>query len=387
MLLTLIVFLLVLSILVFVHELGHFLAAKKVGIRVEEFGFGLPPRILGVYHKGTIYSLNWLPIGGFVKLYGEEEAPEERSPLPRSTSSRRGVASSGQAFFAKPKRVRAAVLLAGVTMNFLLAVLVISYVFTQGVLVPTDKVFIKEVVKGSPAEVAGFKVDDVVLVVAGQTITKMEQFINITKNNVGKEIALEVTRKIDNPCAPSEKVLGAYPGIKISCHGQNMVIQVIPRANPPSGQGPIGVAISNMEEKKYPLWQAPFLGTREAFKLSGLMVIEIGKVLGKLITFQPVGGEIAGPLGIAQVTGEAVKFGPQAVLQLLGLLSLNLGVINILPFPALDGGRLFFIGIEAVTGKKIKPHWERWTHQVGMVILLALIVLVTINDIMRFFRR
>ncbi|MBI4999324.1 site-2 protease family protein, partial [Candidatus Gottesmanbacteria bacterium] len=153
----------------------------------------------------------------------------------------------------------------------------------------------------------------------------------------------------------------------------------------PVGEGPMGIAISNLEERKYPWWKAPFLGTLEAFRLSGMMFFEIGKILGKLVTFQPITVEVAGPLGIAQVTGGAVKFGAMAVLQLVGLLSLNLAVINILPFPALDGGRLLFVGIEAVTGKKIKPHWERWTHQVGMAILLALIVLVTINDILRIF--
>lgn len=393
MLLTLIVFLIILSLLVLVHELGHFLAAKKFGIKVEEFGFGLPPRILGVNYKGTIYSINWLPIGGFVKLYGEDE--EETS---LTSDGGRPILSkvegeamtpprwTNRAFFAKPKLVRMAVLLAGVTMNFLLAVVVISYIFSQGVFVPTEKVFIREVASGSPAELAGFKVNDEVLVVAGQKITKTEQFVEITKKNVGQEISVEVLRQADNPCAKEQKVLGAYPGLKISCHGENVVVFVTPRASPPKGEGPIGVAISNLEERKYPWYQAPFLGTIEAFKLSGLMVVELEKILVKLITFQPVGEEVAGPLGIAQATGEAVKFGWIAVLQLLGLLSLNLAVVNILPFPALDGGRLLFVGIEAITGKKVKPRWERWAHQIGMGILLGLIVLVTINDLLRIFK-
>jgi len=377
MFLTLLVFLAVLSLLVLVHELGHFLAAKKAGVRIEEFGFGLPPRIWGIKRGKTIYSINWLPIGGFVKLYGEEETEDRR----QKTGDR------NDAFFSKSKKARAAVLIAGVAMNFFLAILVISYIFTQGVLVPTDKVFIKEVVRGSPAQMAGLVKDDQVLFAQGQSIKNSQQFIDITKANVGKEIAVEVFRKTANPCASQEKVLGAYPGIRISCHGGNMVVLVTPRVSPPKDEGPLGVAISNLEERKYPWWKAPFLGTSEAFKLSGLMALEIGKILVKLLTFQPIEAEVAGPLGIAQATGEAVKFGAMAVLQLIGLLSLNLAVINILPFPALDGGRLLFVGIEAITGKKVKPRWERWTHQIGMAILLALIVLVTINDILRIVRK
>lgn len=356
MFLTLIVFLAVLSLLVFVHELGHFLVAKRAGIRVEEFGFGLPPRIFGIKRGKTIYSLNWLPIGGFVKLFGEEQ--EEGL----ATAS----ASAGkEAFFAKPKLVRAAVLTAGVAMNFLLAIIVISYIFTQGVLVPVDKVLVKEIASDSPAEKVGLKVGDAILKIDQKRLKTTQELIDYTKQHLGEEVFLEIER-CDTPG---------------KCQVKSFLIT--PRKEYPQTQGPMGITISNLTERKYPWWEAPFLGTLEAVKLSVLMFLEIGRILVRLVTFQPVTAEVAGPLGIAQVTGEAVKFGAKAILQLIGLLSLNLAVINILPFPALDGGRLLFVGIEAVTGKRVKPHWEKWTHQIGMAVLLALIILVTINDIRR----
>jgi regulator of sigma E protease len=363
MLLTVIIFLSVLSLLVLVHELGHFLAARKFGVRVDEFGFGLPPRLFGIKRGETVYSLNWLPIGGFVKLYGEDEEKETKGP---------------DSFFAKPKKIRAAILTAGVLMNFLLAILVISYIFTQGVLVPTDKVFVKEVSPGSPAEKAGLKIDDNIIKCDQKIIKTPEELISYTKQHFGEEVVLEIERC--DPLYPRREL-----GQLVSC--QHELVKIIPRKDAPKNEGAMGMAISNLVEKKYSLVQAPFLGTAEAFRLSWLMVSEIGKILFKVITFQPVKADIAGPLGIAQATGQAVKFGAMAVLQLLGLLSLNLAVVNILPFPALDGGRLLFIGIEALTGKRVKPYWERWVHQIGMMLLLSLLALVTINDVLRILGR
>lgn len=372
MLLILLVFFLVLSVLVLVHELGHFLAAKKAGIKVEEFGFGLPPRIFGVKKGETIYSINWLPIGGFVKLYGEDEADftSDGGRLKRSGShdSSEVDGLKSRAFYAQPKLTRAIVLLAGVLMNFLLAVLIISYIFTQGVLAPTEKVAIKRISQNSPAQGAGLKVGDIVLKVNGVAIKSPDQLISVTGKHLGEKVTLEISR---------------CPTLA-TCY--LLLTILVPRQNPPPNEGAMGLAVSNLEEKKFLWYQAPFSGTVEAFKISGMMIMEIGKVLWKLITFQPVGGEVSGPIGIAQATGEAVKFGPMAVLQLMGLLSLNLAVVNILPFPALDGGRLLFVVIEGVLGKKVKPVLERMTHQIGMVILLGLIFLVTLNDLLRIFK-
>jgi len=359
-----------------IHELGHFITAKKLGILVEEFGFGLPPRIWGKKIGETTYSINWLPIGGFVKLYGEDAEEPRTKDQELSTkdkkSSEFSVLSSQlekRAFYSRPVWQRIVVLVAGVAMNFILGIVIISYLFTQGVMVPTDRVHIEKIVSGSPAEVAGLKEKDVILKLRTKNqelktidteIKKSEDLIDTTKEHLGQQIILVVERE-----------------------GKELELTLTPRKDYPADEGPMGVTISTYEEKKYSLAQAPILGTKEALILSWELVKGIGTTIWKLISFQPVSKDVAGPIGIAQITGEAVKFGQNAVLELLGLLSLNLAIVNILPFPALDGGRLLFVLIEGATGRRLKATWERYVHQIGMAILLALILLVTINDLIR----
>jgi len=374
MLTTLVVFLVILSILIFVHELGHFLVAKKAGIKVEEFGFGLPPRVWGKKIGETIYSLNLLPIGGFVRLYGEnEEEPSKKENISRQ-------------FLTKPKKVRAAVAVAGVIMNFLLAVVVFSIIYTKlGIPTQTEQVKVVGIASSSPAEEAGLKENDTVLLVQSIQIKTTQEFIDLVQKYAGKEIVLEIFREKDNPCR--EKVLGAYPGIKISCSGENLVLYVTPRENPPEGEGPLGVAISNTEIKFYPLWQMPFRGAvegiRESLAWASMIVAGIGQMLYKLVTAGVVPADVAGPVGIFQLTGQVAKTGAYSVLQFLGVLSIHLAIINILPIPALDGGRLLFIGIEAVTGRRVKTKVEAYIHQIGMIFLLLLILLITVNDLSR----
>ena len=354
MILTVVVFFLILSILVFVHELGHFLAAKKFGIYVEEFGFGLPPRLFGIKRGETIYSVNYLPFGGFVKLYGEEGLE----------GGKKGKVDKDRAFYTRPVWQRIIVIAAGVIMNFLLAIVVISYIFTQGVMVPTQNVHIEKILAGSPAEEAGLKEGDVVKRIEEVNITSTDQLISTTKKYLGEVITLVVLRE----------------GVEIS-------LNITPRRDYPADQGPMGVSISNFEEKKYSIVEAPYEGLKQSLFLSYELVKGLGKTLWKFVTFQNVSKDVAGPIGIAQMTGEAIKFGRNAVLEMLGLLSLNLAIINILPFPALDGGRLLFVVIEGITGKRIKTHWERNIHQAGMAILLILILLVTVNDLLRVFSK
>lgn len=369
MIIAAVVFILILSILILVHEVGHFTAAKKLGIKVEEFGFGLPPRIAGVKRGETVYSINWLPLGGFVKLYGEEgeeDDKQHKSHIPYEQQKK--------AFYARPIRQKIIVLLAGVFMNFILAFAIISYLFTQGVMVPTNRVHIEKILPNTPASEVGLKNQDVlkkfVVPVKSSTgevekfqtydINSGDQLISVTKNHLGEELLLVVER-----------------------NKQIININIIPRKNYPSSEGPMGIVISNYEEKKYPIYQAPFLGIRESMVLSWELVKGIAITIWKMVSFQPVSKDVAGPVGIYQMTGQAVKSGESAVLELLGLLSLNLAIVNVLPFPALDGGRLLFVLIEGITGKKVKTNWERYIHQAGLVILLFLMLLVTINDVMR----
>ncbi len=366
MIITALVFLAILTLLIFVHELGHFTVARLIGVAVEEFGFGLPPRIWGKKVKGTVYSVNALPIGGFVKLAGEDE---DREDLKRLNLAKQG-STLKKFFWARSKKERGAILIAGVAMNFLVAVGITSYLLTQGVHEPSGRVHVEKVLPGSPAQQAGLQVQDVIIsamvshtLVLPQKIATPKELIEFTKSNAGRPITLTVLRD----------------GVEYS-------IILTPRAYPPKGEGPMGVAISDLEIKTYSWSEAPVVAVKINLSRGWEMLSSIGRMLWRLVTLQPVGAEVAGPIGIAQVTGEAVKFGWKAVLEFMSILSLNLAVLNILPIPALDGGRLVFVFLEKVLGRKIRPAFEKSTHQIGMIILLLLVILVSVNDILRLVR-
>ena len=380
---TIIVFILILSVLIFVHELGHFIAAKKAGILVEEFGFGLPPRIWGKKIGETIYSINALPIGGFVKLYGEDGENQRLTPSTQHPKNR--------AYYEKSIFRRLTVLLAGVSMNLLLAIVCFSILyFISGIPTKTGKVLVGGVVDNSPAKTAGIKEEDQIISVDSQKVYQSEEFLKLIKEKEGKKVLLEISRENNNPCKKvSDSVLGgmATGEFEFQCQGENLILSVVPRKSPPEGQGPLGIAIFDTELKKYPIWQMPFLGVREGFKESlswGKMILSSLKtMLATLILKGQLPKDIAGPVGIFKITNTAVQAGYLAVLQFLGILSVNLAIINILPFPALDGGRLIFLGYELVFRKKANPKWEASINSVGMALLLALMVLITINDVLR----
>lgn len=376
MLITLVVFLFVLSVLILAHEFGHFLIAKRVGIRVEEFGFGYPPRMLAKKIGETTYSINWLLFGGFVKLLGEELEEGEKVKGRESKSS----------FWAKSKKARTAVSVAGVLANFILAIICFSIVYSIiGIPQKTNQVKIVGIVENSPAGQAGFLEGDVILEVNGIAVDSMNRFIEIIEQKKGNQVAIKVERKENNPCL--KQVLGGPPTGGFSCEGDKLILFANPREKPPEGEGALGVVISDVEMKKYPLWQMPFYGAiqgfKEAFAWTGLIVGGIGKMFGDLITKGQIPRDVAGPVGILQITAGVAKSGFLTILQFIGVLSVNLAVLNILPFPALDGGRLIFIGYELITRKKPKPKIEHWVNYIGMTFLIFLIILVTINDIAR----
>lgn len=358
---TILVFLVVLTVLVLIHELGHFFVAKKFNIKVEEFGIGLPPRAWGKKIGETIYSVNWLPIGGFVKLYGEDEAGAGKFKI---KSSKLNLLNRNRAFFSRPWWQRFLVGFAGVFMNFVLAVAIFSFLFAVvGTGVPRDEVLINQIVAGSPAEKAGLREGDVVQSINNKKITSTNQLVSETRRHLGEEVILLVKR-----------------GSAV------LFVEVVPRKDFPKDQGPLGIAIAqNFEIKKYPWYEAPFAGVAEAFKVAGLIIGGLGTLLYQLITSGAVPKDVAGPVGIAQLTGQFVQIGPFAVLSFVALLSINLAILNVLPIPALDGGRLFFILIEAVTGRKVNQRFESLAHAVGMAILLGLIALVTLHDLTRLF--
>ena len=373
MLTTAIVFIAILSVLVLIHELGHFTVARLIGVKVEEFGLGLPPRIIGKKIRGIIYSLNWLPIGGFVKLAGEDESPSPNSPkFPKHPKSY---------FFARSKKERAAILLAGVLMNFLLAVGITTYLLTQGVSEPTGQVHIERVLPGSPASAAGLKEKDII-----QSITYPRNVLGGYSASKELELAPVESKKIVVPTDLIDAVK-AHAGEKVTLtvlrDTHIIPISLVPRKDYPKGEGPTGIVISDLEIHVYPLSQAPFLATKINLERGWNMLAGIGALIGRIVRLKPVGGDVAGPIGIAQVTGQAVKFGWKAVLEFMSILSLNLAVLNILPIPALDGGRLAFVFLEKILGKKVRPAFEQSTHQIGMIILFILVLLISINDILR----
>ncbi len=361
MLLTALVFFLILSILVLIHELGHFLTARIIGVKVEEFGFGLPPRIIGKKIHNTIYSLNWLPIGGFVKLAGEDEDEKSGSGFTQKNAK--------HLFWARSKKERSAILVAGVAMNFLLAVGITTYLLTTGVMEPSGSVHVEKVLQGSPAESVGLLPGDIIRSVAEyplldetkeKVLSKPGELIEYTKNHLGQNISLTVVR-----------------------NKETMTFILTPRKDYPKGEGPMGVAISDLVLHKYPLAQAPFVATKINIQRGIEMFTGVATMIWRLLTFAPLQADVAGPIGIAQVTGQAVKFGFKAVLEFMSILSLNLAVLNILPIPALDGGRLAFVFFEKILGKKIRPAFEQRTHQVGMIVLLFLVLLISLHDIVR----
>ena len=361
LIITIIVFLVILSVLVLVHEAGHFITAKIFGIKVEEFGFGIPPRAIGKKFGETVYSINWLPIGGFVKLYGEDEAGSGSVKI-KTEEVKKDI---GRAFFARPVWQRAIVVCAGVFMNFLLAVVIISFLFSAvGVPIPGNKVNVDVVVKNSPADKAGLKVGDTVLSINGTAITSTTQLISITKKHSGQKLTLRVL----NPKSQVEN------------------LQIIPRKTYPADEGPMGVAISpNAVIQKYPWYQAPFVGTKEALHETDLIINGLVMIVVQIATKGSVPSDVAGPVGIAELTGTVVSIGPSAVLSFISLLSLNLAIVNILPIPALDGGRLLFILIEGIFRKKVDQQIEGYAHAIGMVVLLGLIALITLHDLFRIF--
>ena len=371
---TVIIFIIILGLLVFVHELGHFLVARRNGVFAEEFGFGFPPRILGLYKakngrrkliwgsKGvespdTVYSLNWIPLGGFVKIRGED-GDEKKDP---------------KSFAFKKPLTRMRILAAGVAMNFLLAAVLLSIGYFVGIpqavedatngKLKNEKIQILETVPGSPAEAMGIKVGDQIIgavrengqIVNFSTIEEIQNFINARK---GQGIKIDVKRG-----------------------NETLELSGIPRTDFPANEGALGISLVKTAEVSYPWYEAIWRGVKSTFDLAGLILTAFGNLLWKLIMGKSVGMDVSGPVGIAVLTGQVVKLGFIYILQFTALLSVNLAIINILPIPALDGGRILFILIEKLKGKPVSQKFEQRAHNVGFALLITLMILVTVRDV------
>lgn len=358
-LLTIIVFIIVLGLLVFVHELGHFVMAKRAGMKVDEFGFGFPPRLFGIRKGETIYSVNAIPLGGFVKIVGEDGS---NTTDPRSFGNKSGWQ-------------RFAVLVAGVTMNVIFAWFLISIGMGAGL--PTVlyedealpsyahlrdvKVGVLEVVPEGPAGQAGVKVGDFITRIDGQDITSIEQAREITKEN------------------------GDQPTQYTIKHGKEFLEKTItPRANPPEGQGPLGVALGSVGFVSYPWYMAPIKGFQATMSVMWLTLSAFGGLIAGLFQGENVGASLSGPVGIAVLTRDVTQLGLIYLLQFTAVLSVNLAILNAMPFPALDGGRILFLIIEKLRGRKLNVRAEQYANGIGFALLILLMIFVTIKDVTRY---
>ena len=345
------IFVVALSILVLVHEFGHYFAAKITGVKVEEFGLGLPPRIFGKKIGETVWSLNWLPIGGFCRLYGEDGNKQGRRAFNNKNPWQKGL-----------------IVLGGVLMNLVLAVVIFSTVYTiMGVPKETDRVKIIGVAQGSPAQEAGLKEDDWIKKVGEVEIKK------------GAELTQEV-----------EKYKGEEINLYINREGQDIALSVQVREKAPEGEGLMGIVISNTEMEKVAWWQfykGIGAGFREAYFWGEIIFSGVAKMVGSLFVGD-VPKDVSGPLGIFEATSSIrSNQGLLAVIHFFGIVSVNLAVVNVLPFPALDGGRIIFVLYEIIFRKRANEKFEVAVNNLGMLILLTLLLLITVGDVSRLINR
>ena len=360
---SILIFFIILLVLIIVHEFGHFFSAKRFGIRVDEFGFGFPPKLFSRKYGETEYSFNALPFGGFVKIFGE--SPDEESLT---------GPDAGRSLLNKPKWKQAVVLFAGVFANFLLAWFLFSVSFMSGLPMSAGSgikseslqdlhLSVVEVLKNSPAETAGLKAGDRVISVksASEALT---------------EISPETLKSFVNS-HPNDEIEIGYVREK----SQIQFIKTKPTLI--EGTPMLGIAMDMVGIAKLPIFKA----FREGMRLTLFATAGIAKGLYTLISEAVMGkgsfASVTGPVGLVGIVGTAYKFGFAYLLSFTALISLNLAILNLLPFPALDGGRLFFLLIEKVKGSRINPKFANAANTVGFALLIILMLAVTYHDIVK----
>lgn len=354
--LTLVVFVIILSLLVFVHEFGHFITAKKLGVKVEEFGFGFPPRLFGLKRKGTVYSINWIPIGGFVKIKGEQGEG----------------AGESDSFVSKKIWQRGLIISSGVLMNYLLAAIILSLGFTIGLPAVLDgsnpetrikerNIQILSVYKDYPADETGLQSGDIIVSIDQKQFKGITEIQEYNKSRAGSTINVVLKRGRTT----IEKSMALKP------------------LEDDEG-GIMGVALAETGLVSYPWYQAILLGFKGVVVITWQILVALFEILKKLVIAQPVAIDVAGPVGIAIITRQVTQLGFTYILQFVALLSINLAIINFLPFPALDGGRFLFLALEKIRGRAVNRRIEALVHNFGFFVLIALIILITVRDLSRF---
>lgn len=338
-------FIIVLTPIVIIHELGHFWAARLCKIRVEEFGFGLPPRALKIAERnGTIYSLNWIPVGGFVRPAGEDDPN-----VPGGLSS-------------ASKRARIFVLAAGAVANFIFAVLI----FWIALVIGPPAVAIETVESGSPAMVAGFQAGDAVMQVNGERVNNVNVLVDAIYQNAGKPIEVVIKR-----------------------NGQELTLTVVPRTEgeyDPATQGPLGVRLTDAANGER-ISMGPIEAIGGSFGFMWDYISLFGRLPSMLLSgaITPQEARPVSIVGIGQIAGQATQSSISSgnlypLLSIAAFISVALGLTNLLPLPALDGGRILFVLIEAIRGRRIEPEREGMVHLIGMIVLLGLMALLVVQD-------
>jgi regulator of sigma E protease len=358
----------ILVVLVLVHELGHFLVAKRAGITVEEFGIGFPPRIASVMWRGTRYSLNWIPLGGFVRMLGEDGDVEVKRLREQGLTDGEVDHAMAGAFNRKPVWIRFVVLFAGVAMNFVLAASLFAVAFSMPLQVGEGPLTVTEIQPDSPAENA-LQVGDVITGVDGRTFERSNDLTEYVHDHGGQEVQLQVER-----------------------NGEQIDVSVTPRnvtqEERAQGIGPVGFGYDPARIVEQPsIVDGPFdavaRGTGAAWTLALQIPGGLADAVGGLIGLNPGAPDARGPIGIAQETGRVLEAPLVSQLFFVGLLSINLAVLNVLPFPPLDGGRIAVVAIEAVRRRKLPAEREALIYLTGFAVLIALVILISIQDIQR----
>lgn len=354
-------FIIILAVLILVHEFGHFIVAKRSGIRVDEFAFGFPPRLFGIKKGETTYAFNVLPLGGYVKIYGED--PHEVEGTDRARS-----------FSAQHRLVQSAVILAGIVFNLLLAWVLLSATFMIGISataetaapypIEGERVMLVGVPEEHPAYQAGLRSGDLLVSVSDATETVMatdpESVTRFISERSG--IPVEVTFLRDE---------------------RTQVLSVTPKDGIAEGRGAIGVFMDNVGTLKLSFFDALTYGAVKTYEYTVLTAVGIADFLRTAIIGRADFTQVTGPVGIVGAVGDAAGLGIANLLLFTAIISVNLAVINVLPFPALDGGRLLFVAIEGITRKPIAPVVANTMNIIGFGLLMLLMIVVTYHDIAR----
>src|SRR3989339_201581 len=376
-----IIFIIILLVLVVSHEFGHFIVAKLNKIRVDEFSFGFPPKLFGKKIGETTYNFNLLPFGGYVKIYGQnvDEADMLEVGFLDKNETQEKIELASRSMSNKPRYIQATVLLAGVTMNLLVAWLLFSVGLMtglptsfqnapKGVTIQDQAITITSVVAGSPAEIGGLKIGDKIISLDTKNdSTKLlssnlekTSIQNFVKNHGSEEISISLIRD-----------------------KEPINVTVVPEQNKTGDGVVIGISMDMIGTLKLPIHKAIWQGAKLTWDVTIGTVVGFYNLISSAIVGKADMSTLTGPVGIVGVVGDVAKFGFVYLLSFTALISINLAVINFLPFPALDGGRLLFLLIEKIKGSRIKPEIANVVNMVGFGILMLLMVFITYHDIVK----